>query len=66
MTDYIRWQKSSLEEALAGRIGKVRLRPLSQGEIINVKPLFLERAFVQDFKRGAKRHNRNDLIFDRT
>lgn len=52
----------TVQESLAGRIGKVRLRPLSQGEITNVKPLFLERAFVQDFKRGAKRHNRNDLI----
>lgn len=52
----------TVQESLAGRIGKVRLRPLSQGEITNLKPLFLERAFVQDFKRGAKRHNRNDLI----
>ena len=52
----------TVRESLAGRIGRVRLRPLSQGEITNVKPLFLERAFVQDFKRGKKRYNRNDLI----
>lgn len=52
----------TVQESLAGRIGKVRLRPLSQGEVINAKPLFLDRAFTQDFKRGKKRHSRNDLI----
>ena len=52
----------TVQESLAGRIGKVRLRPLSQGEVMNAKPVFLERAFTQDFKRGKKRHSRNDLI----
>jgi predicted AAA+ superfamily ATPase len=52
----------TVQESLAGRIGKVRLRPLSQGEIIKAKPLFLDHAFEQNFKRGKKRHNRSDLI----
>jgi predicted AAA+ superfamily ATPase len=51
----------TVQESLAGRVGKVRLRPLSQGEIDGTKPLFLERAFAQDFKR-RKKLSRNDLI----
>ncbi|OAI49216.1 hypothetical protein AYO45_00520 [Gammaproteobacteria bacterium SCGC AG-212-F23] len=36
----------SVQESLAGRITKIRLRPLTQGEIINAKPTFIERAFL--------------------
>ena len=52
----------TVTESLAGRIGKVRLRPLSQGEISGASPTFLERAFAQDFKRPKDRYSRNDLI----
>jgi predicted AAA+ superfamily ATPase len=52
----------TVQESLAGRIGKVRLRPLSQGEISGAEPAFLDRAFAQEFKLGKARHSRNDLI----
>lgn len=37
-------------ESLAGRVSKVRLRPLSQGEIFGGKPDFLEIAFAKKFR----------------
>ncbi len=52
----------TVQESLAGRIGKVRLRSLSQGEISGANPAFLERAFAQDFDRAQVRCNRHDLI----
>lgn len=36
----------SVQESLAGRITKIRLRPLTQGEIVGVEPTFIERAFL--------------------
>lgn len=52
-----------VNESLAGRIRKLRLRPLSQGEILHSKPLFLERAFEQNFpKRARQTFNRNDIL----
>lgn len=41
-------------ESLAGRIRKLRLRPLSQGEILQSKPAFLQRAFSLSFPQKAK------------
>lgn len=35
----------SVQESLAGRITKIRLRPLTQGEIVGAKPNFIERVF---------------------
>lgn len=52
----------TVTESLAGRIGKVRLRPLSQGEIAKANPVFLQQAFAQKFTRPKTRYNRNDLI----
>lgn len=52
----------TVQESLAGRIGKVRLRPLSHGEIAGASPVFLEHAFAQKFARGKIRCSRNDLI----
>lgn len=37
-------------ESLAGRVSKVRLRPLALREIYNVPAHFLEKAFRQEFK----------------
>ena len=37
-------------ESLAGRVSKIRLRPLALGEIYGTQPDFLERAFRQEFK----------------
>lgn len=39
----------STQESLAGRVSKVRLRPLTQGEIKGSKPHFLTHAFNQSF-----------------
>lgn len=36
-----------VQESLAGRIRKVRLRPLAQGELLDTHPTFLENAFKQ-------------------
>lgn len=38
-------------ESLAGRIRKLRLRPLTQGELLGLKPTFLQRAFRQSFSK---------------
>ena len=39
----------TVKESLAGRVKKIRLRPLAQGEIIENKPTFLNRIAKQDF-----------------
>jgi len=38
-----------VQESLAGRIRKIRLRPLAQGELLGKHPTFLENAFKQKF-----------------
>ena len=45
------------QESLAGRIRKIRLRPLCQGEILRVAPTFLKNAFHQNFPSFI--HNKN-------
>jgi predicted AAA+ superfamily ATPase len=52
----------TVQESMAGRIGKVRLRPLSQGEILQTKPDFLKRAFEQKFAVGKNCFNRDALV----
>jgi predicted AAA+ superfamily ATPase len=52
----------TVRESLAGRIGRVRLRPLSQGEISKARPAFIEHAFAQKFALPKVRSSRNDLI----
>ncbi len=44
----------SVQESLAGRIRKIRLRSLTQGEILNASPTFLEHAFKQSFAKITK------------
>jgi predicted AAA+ superfamily ATPase len=36
----------NVQESLAGRITKIRLRPLTQGEIVGAEPNFIDRAFL--------------------
>ncbi len=43
----------SVQESLAGRIAKIRLRPLTQGEIVGVQPTFLDRAFSGKFETNT-------------
>ncbi len=52
----------TVQESLAGRLGKIRLRPLSRGEIIGSNPNFLAQAFGQKFQRPTIKSSRNDLI----
>lgn len=53
----------NVQESLAGRIRKLRLRPLSQGELLNSKPNFLDRAFKQSFSEDVEfAYSRRELI----
>ena len=52
----------STQESLAGRISKVRLRPLSQGEIRGCQPNFLAHAFNQSFDFSWDFHEKDTLI----
>lgn len=51
-----------VRESLAGRIRKIRLRPLSQGEILETSPDFLDRAFKQDFGQPAQVYDRKTIL----
>lgn len=44
----------SVQESLAGRIRKLRLRPLAQGELLGAEPAFFEQAFEQEFSKKIK------------
>ena len=45
------------QESLAGRISKIRLRPLSQGELLRTNPNFLAHAFEQSFPKEKDRNS---------
>lgn len=52
-------------ESLAGRISKIRLRPLSQGEILGSKPNFLDIAFARKFgllPQENRKYTKSDYI----
>jgi predicted AAA+ superfamily ATPase len=49
-------------ESLAGRIHKIRLRPLTQGEILGKEPQFLSKAFNQDFAIQSESLDRDDIL----
>lgn len=51
-----------VRESLAGRVAKISLRTLTEGEIRNTGTGFLERAFDQDFKYPWKNYGRDELI----
>jgi len=50
-------------ESLAGRVKNIRLRPLTQGEILGNKPVFLEKAFNMDFPQQISGYDKK-AIFD--
>jgi predicted AAA+ superfamily ATPase len=52
----------SVQESLAGRISKIRLKTLSQGEIQGSQPVFLEHAFNKNFQYAYKPTIRQDII----
>jgi len=51
-----------VRESLAGRIGKLRLRPLSQGEQQHTEPRFIERAFSGSLKTSTLHYDKEALI----
>ncbi|GAB7141339.1 ATP-binding protein [Deferribacterales bacterium RsTz2092] len=53
----------SVSESLAGRVKNIRLRPLTVGEILKVRPTFLERAFKANFSSQIKGYDKS-TIFD--
>jgi len=52
----------TVQESLAGRIAKIRLRPLVNGELNGAKPDFLDRAFDDQIKTPRKLANRDELL----
>ncbi len=51
-----------VRESLAGRVAKIRLRTLTEGEIRSMGTGFLERAFDQDFRYPWNNYGRDELI----
>lgn len=51
-----------VQESLAGRITKLRLRPLTQGEQKGSLPKFIERAFSGTLEQPASHFDKDDLI----
>ncbi len=49
-------------ESLAGRVHKIRLRPLTQGEILGKSPLFLSKMFGQSFKDVTPSYDREQIL----
>lgn len=52
----------TVRESLAGRVTRVRLRTLSQGEILGAKPSFFEHAFIQNFKYSFEKQDKDKII----
>ena len=53
----------SVRESLAGRISKIRLRPLAMGEIFGKTPDFIENAFKEEFKVSKKDEKKSNHSF---
>lgn len=51
-----------VRESLAGRIRKIRLRPLTQGEITGASPDFLDRAFTRNFEHPSRPYDRDAVL----
>lgn len=52
----------TVNESLAGRIRKIRLRPLTQGEINNSAPTFISNAFAENFERNYLKISKDDCL----
>jgi len=53
---------STVSESLAGRIAKIRLRPLAQGEIERTTPSFFDSAFNQSFSSSNTNYDRDAIL----
>lgn len=54
----------STNESLAGRVANIRLRTLSEGEIKETNPQFLEKAFKQGFKQQSWNNYDREAILE--
>ena len=54
----------TVKDSLAGRLGVVRLRPFSFGEINGVDPTFLDSAFNKHFKETYALMDKRDIIHE--
>ena len=52
----------TVSESLAGRIAKIRLRPLAQGEIEKTTPSFFDSAFNQSFSSSNTNYDRDAIM----
>lgn len=52
----------SVQESLAGRIRKIRLRTLTQGEILKTKPVFIDNAFKKIFPNTQSIYERKKIL----
>jgi len=52
----------TVRESLAGRIAKLRLRPLAQGEMRKIAPRFIGSAYKQSFARSHTHYDRDALL----
>ena len=52
----------SVQESLAGRVAKIKLHPLSQGELQGEKPDFLERAYALSFDNKPAFYDRDAVL----
>ena len=51
-----------ISDSMAGRNKRIRLRPLSTGEILEKKPGFIKRAFDMDFPRKIIGHDKEKIF----
>ena len=52
----------TIKESLAGRIAKIRLRQLTQGEMREIAPRFIDSAFKQSFLHSHAHYDRDALL----
>lgn len=52
----------TVRESLAGRIAKIRLRPLARGEIESAASRFIDSAFEQSFSRSTTHYDRDAVL----
>ena len=52
----------SVSESLAGRVRKIALKPLAQGEIMGTKPDFLRNALQQKFPKVKSNYSKDDYL----
>lgn len=52
----------SVRESLAGRVRKIDLKPLAQGEIVGTKPDFLRNALQQKFPKSVSKYTKDDYL----